>query len=676
MASDAAGARANLSEASDTLAGMTNLKSHRSAELFRDDIVGDLAGDEAGVRANLSQASDTLVGMAKSKSHQPAELFRDDIVGDLAGDEAGVRGNLSQAPDTLAGMAKSKSHPSGELSRDDIVDDMASGETGTRGNLSEASDTLAAMAKSKSHPSGELSRDDIVDDMESGETGTRGNLSEASDTLAAMAKSKSHPWGELSVDDIVDDVAGDEAGVRANLSQASDTLVGMAKSKSHQPGDLSPGEATTRCEPGGRQVLPEGLGEMAAGAALAAVLETVDLGRLNGHDLVTVLRAGQRQVSHYQAVVYAAMAETAYAVSATTTERSSLPNERAADEIAAAVGYTRRKACNELNTALRLREQLPEVAAALESGDIDGHKASVISDGTAALKLSAARGVADKILVFASRLTVGQIGARLRRLCILEDPGHAQARYEQSLERRRVVARPTADGTTHLHISDCAPHLAQAATDRVNRIARSLKTRHESRSVDQLRADVALDLLTGRRIDSDEDGGGGSVNLHVDLTTLARLDDHPGELSGYGPVVSDIARQVAEEQQEKSEWNAVVSDPETGEPLHVVSVRRRPTTRQQKMIRALHPVCVFPGCRMPAVDCDLDHCVDYAFGGPTTVGNHAPLCRHHHLSKHQDGWRYAKTGRVAVEWVSPFGHTYRTGAGLAGERWTGGRDPP
>jgi len=525
-----------------------------------------------------------------------------------------------------------------------------------------------------------------------------------------MAKSKSHQSDEPSVDDTV----GGEAGTRANLSDPLDTLAGMAKSKSHQSDELSSDEAKARFEAavavlaarglgphhvlpagacgtasgasasdeyldaddGSADVLPDGVDDLAAGPTLAAFLSTVDLSRLNGHDLVTVLRAGQRQVSHYQAVVYAAMAETAYAVSATTTERSALPNERAADEIAAAVGYTRRKACNELNTALRLRDDLPEVRSALESGDIDGHKASVICDGTAALKLSAARGVAGKILVFASRLTVGQIGARLRRLCILEDPAHAQARYEKSLERRRLVARPTADGTTHLHISDCAPHLAQAATDRVNRIARSLKTRHESRSVDQLRADVALDLLTGRRIDSDEDGGGGSVNLHVDLTTLARLDDHPGELAGYGPVVSDIARQVAEEQREKSEWNAVVSDPETGEPLHVVSVRRRPTTRQQKMIRALHSVCVFPGCRMPAVDCDLDHCVDYALGGPTTVGNHAPLCRHHHLSKHQDGWRYAKTGRVAVDWVSPFGHTYRTGAGLAGERWTGGRDPP
>ena len=238
------------------------------------------------------------------------------------------------------------------------------------------------------------------------------------------------------------------------------------------------------------------------------------------------------------------------------------------------------------------------------------------------------------------------------------------------------MARPTPDGTTHLHISDCAPHLAQAATDRVNRIARGLKTRHEPRSVDQLRADVALDLLTGRL---NPDTGGekaGSVNLHVDLTTLAGLDDNPGDLAGYGPVVSEVARQVAEEQQEKSEWNAVVSDPETGEPLHIVSVKRRPTVKQQKMIRSLHPVCVFPGCRVPAVNCDLDHRIDHARGGPTTVENHAPLCRHHHMAKHRGGWRNAKTGRVAVDWVSPFGHTYRTGASPTGEGWTGGRDPP
>jgi len=62
--------------------------------------------------------------------------------------------------------------------------------------------------------------------------------------------------------------------------------------------------------------------------------------------------------------------------------------------------------------------------------------------------------------------------------------------------------------------------------------------------------DTPLDLLTGRLINIGE-GKAGSVNLHVDLTTLARLDDNPGDLAGYGPVVSEVARQVAGEQQEE-----------------------------------------------------------------------------------------------------------------------------
>lgn len=64
---------------------------------------------------------------------------------------------------------------------------------------------------------------------------------------------------------------------------------------------------------------------------------------------------------------------------------------------------------------------------------------------------------------------------------------------------------------------------------------------------------------------------------------------------------------------------------------------------------------------MPAVDSDLDHIIDHAQGGPTTVGNQAPLCRRHHLAKHRGGWRYRKVDKTRFEWTSPLGHTYHTG---------------
>lgn len=238
-------------------------------------------------------------------------------------------------------------------------------------------------------------------------------------------------------------------------------------------------------------------------------------------------------------------------------------------------------------------------------------------------------------------------------------------RFDRSLSERRVVAEPNDEGTAGLIITQCSPRDVYAARDHINVLARRLKTAGEPRSIDQLRADVALGLLTGVSPAQLGDAGvrvgrGGSVNITVDLTTLAHLDSRPADLAGYGPVIAEIAREVAAEQ-EAGSWTATVTDPETGEPLHTVALRRRPTSRQQRMIRALHPTCSFKGCRMPAVESDLDHIIDRARGGATIVANQAPLCRRHHLAKHQGGWRYHKISRTRLEWHSPLGRVYQTG---------------
>ncbi|MEA1902930.1 MAG: DUF222 domain-containing protein, partial [Actinomycetota bacterium] len=254
-------------------------------------------------------------------------------------------------------------------------------------------------------------------------------------------------------------------------------------------------------------------------------------------------------------------------------------------------------------------------------------------------------------------LTTGQLSSRIRKLAIEADPDAAQNLMELSMSERKVVAEPNLEGTAALIISQCSPDSVYAARDHINLLARRLKTADEARNIDQLRADVALGLLTG----SIAAGGtrAGSVNINIDLTTLARLDDHPGDLAGYGPINAELARKVAQAQT-KGSWTATITDPETGEPLDVVSIRRRPTTKQQRMIRALHPTCTFTGCSMPADDSDLDHIIDYAKGGKTLVCNHQPLCRRHHMAKHRGGWRPRRVSRTRIEWTSPLGHTYRT----------------
>ena len=190
---------------------------------------------------------------------------------------------------------------------------------------------------------------------------------------------------------------------------------------------------------------------------------------------------------------------------------------------------------------------------------------------------------------------------------------------------------------------------------RLNRIARSLRSSGEERTMDQLRADVLLDLLQG----SSQHGKGGVVDIHVDLDTLARLVDHPGELAGYGPVIADIARQVADHQA-RAEWRFQATDPDTGRVIHNGITRRRPTADQQREVETHHPTCIFPGCRMPATDCDLDHRTPYGEGGPTLMPNLAPLCRHDHRIRHDAGWVHQPLPNGDHRWTTKLGHTYTT----------------
>jgi hypothetical protein len=173
--------------------------------------------------------------------------------------------------------------------------------------------------------------------------------------------------------------------------------------------------------------------------------------------------------------------------------------------------------------------------------------------------------------------------------------------------------------------------------------------------MDQLRADIYLDLLQGTHYTTRSRG---VVHITVDLDTLTGLTEHPGELNGFTPVISDIARQITDEQTD-SEWRYTITDTQTGQPITNGVTRRRPTTSQRRQVQTRDTTCVFPGCRMPATDCDLDHTTTWAEGGLTLPDNLAAMCRPHHRLKH-NGWTHKKLPNGANQWTSPLGHTYTT----------------
>jgi Domain of unknown function (DUF222)/HNH endonuclease len=291
---------------------------------------------------------------------------------------------------------------------------------------------------------------------------------------------------------------------------------------------------------------------------------------------------------------------------------------------------------------------------------IDLARARVISDQTSHLPRELAQNVADAALERATDQTTGQLRARLQRLIISIDPASARDRYQRRVEERRVVSEPGEDGTANLLGLHLPPADTNAAMRRINRLAHAARRKGDPRSIDQIRADILLELLTGHsQIGAKGSAGDRAVvDIRVDLTTLTAADDEPAEIPGWGPVIADIARQVVHEQPD-AEWRYIVTD-ENGHVISSGATRRRPTTHQQRKIEARNPTCVFPGCRMPSGQCDIDHHLAWKNGGLTTDDNLGPLCRHDHRLKHS-GWKLKQTKPGHYQWTSPLGHTYTTG---------------
>lgn len=185
----------------------------------------------------------------------------------------------------------------------------------------------------------------------------------------------------------------------------------------------------------------------------------------------------------------------------------------------------------------------------------------------------------------------------------------------------------------------------------------------DERTLDQIRADVLTDmLLTGApAIDPTVDrlpGGLGAIRAHVQITvpvtTCTGTTSGGAELDGRCPVDDATARTLAGE---APGWDRVMLDPVTGMVLAVD--RYTPSAEQRRYLRARDQHCRFPGCRMPARRCDIDHTHDAAKGGRTEVCNLACFCRRHHTLKHATQWRVRQLRDGTLEWTSLTGRTYR-----------------
>lgn len=400
--------------------------------------------------------------------------------------------------------------------------------------------------------------------------------------------------------------------------------------------------------------LPIDLEGIPAGAELAQVVGSVDRSKLSGYDLVRLLKAQERLAAHYQAEGMVSMVDISH-IHPTEYGPMSMELEwdYASDEIRAALTLTRYGADSRLFLATTLVNELPQVLSLLSEGRIDLHRARVIEKATSHLDRDERKALIDSILDEVPDYTSGELKALLRKLAVSTDPVKAKKRQVQAQDDRRVWIEATDAGTANLFASDLPIDRARAIGRRLNGYALSLRNAGDTRTMDQLRADVLADLLDETR--SGGSASRGSIELRVDLTTLAGLDDNAAEIPGLGPVIADIARQIAERNTD-SHWQFTQVD-DHGTVIDTGITRRRFSAAQRRLIEARHRTCGFPGCRMPAADCDIDHTRPFGEGGPTETENGTPECRHDHILIHQGGWRHRVIAGRHV-WTSPLGHTY------------------
>ena len=416
-----------------------------------------------------------------------------------------------------------------------------------------------------------------------------------------------------------------------------------------------------------RHVLPDGLEDMKAGPFLAAIVSSVDPGRLNGHDAVRLMQARARLSSHHEAGKYEAIAEVAFATpgdAGSGVLRSSEQVDYASVEVAAALTLTRRASEGQVDRALSLTGHLRRVLEAFSTGRLDPAKVRLFDQFLGHLPEEPVETVLDRVLEQASELTTGQLRARLAKLVLEADPDGEQASFQAGLDERKVTSYGNPDHTANLGVSQADPAEVARARSFIESVARALKTGDEPRSMDQIRADVALGLLQGKHPVCHEIAApGGGTHLTVPLETLACLSDEPGLLEGYGPVFAEIARKTAARKID-DEWTYTVTD--QGRPVATGTLARRPTASQNRQIAAVYPTCVFPGCREPTYTCDIDHRKPRSQGGPTHNENLAPLCRFHHMTRHHTPWQVERLPEGDHRWTSPLGHTYVTRRGPPG----------
>jgi hypothetical protein len=261
----------------------------------------------------------------------------------------------------------------------------------------------------------------------------------------------------------------------------------------------------------------------------------------------------------------------------------------------------------------------------------------------------------DGAVEAARTLSPGKFRTRARAIRERVHPEAISDRHRRARQDRGVWLSPELDGMATFTVYAAAADL-HGIDSRVDGLARHLRDQEgETRTLAQLRADVAVDLLARAESDTTPTPAAArpSVAVTVPVLTLLGQGEEPAVLDGYGPIDPETARRLVAE---APSLVRILTHPVDGTVLNLDRTTYRVPKALRRWLGARDPVCTFPGCGRLAADCDIDHRVEWRHGGATSAANTAPLCRSHHRVKTETGWRCGNDSQSGgLHWVSPSG---------------------
>ncbi|WP_043419071.1 HNH endonuclease signature motif containing protein [Arthrobacter globiformis] len=433
---------------------------------------------------------------------------------------------------------------------------------------------------------------------------------------------------------------------------------GQAPGDGHAPGDLA--------------VVDPAAGDPLRDQADACLDGMAELGRLEAR--LAALKV--RLVAGYSTL------DEALAVPSSSRQEGSAREMSVTAEVAGALSVSERSAGALLCEAHTLTAERPMTLTALGVGRISLQHARVMCDETANLEPAAAAALEAHFLdphapspargCPAGEQAPGRFRARARAWRERHHPVSIEARHRKCAKDRRLEYAPDRDGMAWLSAYLPADQAA-GIWDRTTAAARILQGPAETRTLTQLRADVAAGWLLAPAQGIDGPATGclpadsaragdvpsprAQVLVTVPVFSLLGQTEEPAVLDGYGPIPPSMARRLVADG--GTSFLRVLTDPRDGAPLEIGRTSYRLTKPMRHWLRLRDAHCTFPNCNNHSLDNDADHILAWANGGTTGITNLGQPCPKHHRLKHTSAWRPVGATRESPPgWISPAGRSY------------------